>query len=135
MIKGDLISKNILDEIPEKPEGYYKDLFDRFKSLISVKVENETEIKQKIIVPVFLNVLGYKNFNAEYPYKKDRSIRVDLLFYKEEDERDKLLVEVKNRGVDFDGGAADQTKSYLQFLKSEGIKFGVLTDGFRYRIY
>ncbi len=138
MIRGDLISQNVLDEISKTPEGYHRDILNRFREIISTDAENETEIKQKIVERVFLEILGYKDFEAEHTYGKGLRVRFDLVFYKEKGAKDKLLVEVKNRGVDFDLKAANQIESYLRILKETGdesTKFGVLTDGNKYRIY
>ncbi|MEO0173616.1 MAG: Eco57I restriction-modification methylase domain-containing protein [candidate division WOR-3 bacterium] len=139
-LSGNLLSEFILELIYNEIKDKYKDGFEAFKGVIKTalnRVKNEADVVDHILRPVFIDILGYDDWHREGG--RSGGFRPDIEVYK--DGKPVLLIEAKRIGVDFDkasGGRspARQVKNYLvDYEIRKTIRFGVLTDGLRYRIY
>lgn len=92
---------------------------------------NEESIKNHVVVPIFLNVMGYSSNCLSYELKSpDSSDRSDII-YKEED-KPVLLIETKGKSNNKDINIVRDCKQLIDYLNSTNIMWGILTNGTRY---
>lgn len=91
----------------------------------------EESIKNHVVVPIFLNAMGYDSDCLSYELKSpDSSDRSDII-YKEED-KPVLLIETKGKSKKKDIDIVRDCKQLIDYLNSTNITWGILTNGTRY---
>lgn len=112
-----------------------KDLVKAIKTEMNKREQinelNEESIKNHVVVPIFLNVMGYSSNCLSYELKSpDSSDRSDII-YKEED-KPVLLIETKGKSNNKDINIVRDCKQLIDYLNSTNIMWGILTNGTRY---
>ena len=99
-------------------------------------IQNEESTKHALIIP-FIKALGYDpydleevvpEFTADFAEKKGEKVDYALL----QDGKPIILIECKTAGADLSTDQAEQLFRYFQFTEA---RFGILTNGVKYRFF
>lgn len=108
------------------------------KNIPKMKINNEEQTKQSLVLPVLQQVLGYNVFDphdvqteyiADIGARKGEKCDYALL----QNEEPVILVECKMVGANLDGDPVDQLARYFHCTRAA--HFGILTDGVQYRFF
>lgn len=109
-----------------------------FVKLNADKVANEQDTKRVLVIPFLEDVLGIRSrdphdLRSEYPAdwgdRNHKAVDYALMF----DEKPLVIIEVKMARRSLDGDPLTQLRGYFSAIPEA--KFGILTDGIKYRFY
>ncbi len=110
----------------------------QFVKLNVDKVANEQDTKRVLVIPFLEDVLGIQSrdphdLRSEYPAdwgdRNHKAVDYALMF----DEKPLVIIEVKMARRSLDGDPLTQLRGYFSAIPDA--KFGILTDGVKYRFY
>lgn len=97
------------------------------KEMETLEVRNEATIKQRVVVPLFLEKIGYHASKSVYEKTLGRD-SVDIFI------DNKMIVETKAH-IKFNEegkGNLDDLVQIIKYLSEHNMEWGILTDGYRY---